>query len=37
MELGLELELVCNLALKDVKDLKHQKGREGSESVRFNE
>ena len=32
MELGLELELVCNLTLKDVKELKHRRGRKGSES-----
>ena len=33
LELGLELELVCNLTLKDVKELKHRRGRKGSESV----
>ena len=27
MELGIDLELVCNLTLNNVKDLKHQ--REG--------
>ena len=30
MDLGLDLELVCNLALKYVKELKHQRGRKGS-------
>ena len=33
MELGLDLELVCNLALKYVKDLKRQRGRKGSEYI----
>ena len=37
LELGIELELVCNLTLKDVKELKHQRGRKGSESVWFGE
>ena len=32
-DLELRLELVCNLILKYVKDLKHQRGRKGSESV----
>ena len=30
LDLGLEMELVCNLTLKDVKDLKHQTQRKGS-------
>ena len=30
LELGLELELVCKLTLKDVKILKHQRGKKGS-------
>ena len=30
LEMGIELELVCNLNLKDVKELKHQRGRKRS-------
>ena len=30
MELGVDLELVCNLTLKYVKELKYQRGRKGS-------
>ena len=39
MELGLELdlELVSNLNLKYVKDLKRQRGRKGSEYILFYE
>ena len=33
LELGIELELVCNLTLKCVKELKYQRRRKGSESV----
>ena len=29
LELGLDPDLVCNLNLKDVKELKHQRGRKG--------
>ena len=35
--MGLDLELVCNLTLKYVKELKHQKGGKVSESVWFDE
>ena len=37
MEMGIDLELVFKLTLKYVKDLKHQKGMKGSESVWFDE
>ena len=37
LELGLDLELVCNVTLKDVKKLKHQRGRKGSEYVWLDE
>ena len=37
LELGLDLELVCNLTLKHVKELEHQRGRKGSEYVWFYE
>ena len=33
LELGLELEQVCDLNLKYVKELKHQRGMKGSGSV----
>ena len=33
MDPGLNLELVCNLTLKNVKDLKHKRGRKGPEYV----
>ena len=37
MYLGVELELVCNLTLKYVKNFKHQRGRKGSYYVWFDE
>ena len=33
MELGLDLDLVCNLTVKDMKELKHQRGTKCSDYV----
>ena len=37
MDLGIELDLVCNLTLKHVKEFKHQRGKKSLESVWFDE
>ena len=37
LELDMGLDLVCNLDLKNVKELKHQRRRKGPESVLFDE
>ena len=37
MDMGIELDLVCNPTLKYVKELKRHRGRKGSGSVWFNE
>ena len=37
MDMGKDLDMVCNLKLEDVKELKHQRGSKVSEPILYDE